>query len=99
MKYAYIFSVYTKMGLFKSQKLEAIEQNYILIWIQHTQINKKTPIPILASDQKLIFVNQCNYISMLCFLIYVLNQPHCHGPDVTQQVWVFLLLDWMPHQG
>ena len=29
LKYANIFSVYTKMRLFKSQKLEGIEQNYL----------------------------------------------------------------------
>ena len=37
-----------------------IEQNYLYIWIQHTQIIKKKPIPILASDQKFIYVDQCN---------------------------------------
>ena len=44
-----------------------IEQNYLLIWIQHTQINTKTPIPILASDQKFIFLNQCNLIQYNIF--------------------------------
>ena len=29
LKYAHIFSVYTKMRLFKARKLEVIEQNYL----------------------------------------------------------------------
>ena len=47
-----------KWDYLKARNLEVTEQNYLWIWIQHTQINKKTPIPILASDQKFIFVIQ-----------------------------------------
>ena len=79
LKYRHIFSVYSKMILFKSQKTGGYRAKLFIILIQHTQIYKKTPISILASDQKFIFVKQCNelkveihYFSWWFFLFYII---------------------------
>ena len=58
----HIYSLFIlKWDYLKPRELEVIKQNYLWFWIQHTQIKKKKPIPILASEQKFIFVNQCYY--------------------------------------
>ena len=57
LKYAHIFSVYTKMRLFKSQKTTGDRAKLFINWIQHTQIKKNPAIPILASDQKSNLLN------------------------------------------
>ena len=65
LKSAHIFSVYTKMRLFKSQKTRG-DRAKLFINLNSVHLNKqKTPIPILASDQKFIFVNQCNDNKMI----------------------------------
>ena len=48
-----------KWDYLKARKLEVIEENYLEIWIQQPKLTKNT-CPILASDLKFIFVNQCN---------------------------------------
>ena len=74
----HIYSLFIlKWDYLKARKLEVIEQNYLEIWIQHTQINKKTPIPILASDQKFIFVNQWFDFS---------NSSFCYSETVSSLV-------------
>ena len=47
------------MRLFKSQKTRG-DRAKLFINLNSAHVNKqKTPIPILASDQKFIFVKQC----------------------------------------
>ena len=49
------------MRLLKSQKTRG-DRAKLLINLNSAHPNKqKTPIPILASDQKFLFVNQCNF--------------------------------------
>ena len=42
-----------KWDYLKAKKLEVIEQNYLYIWIQHTQINKKHLSPLLPQTKDL----------------------------------------------
>ena len=50
----HIYSLFIlKWDYLKARKLEVIEQNYLYIWIQHTQINKKDLSLFLHQTKKL----------------------------------------------
>ena len=68
LKYAHIFSVYTEIRLFKSQKTRDDRAKVLINLNSAHPYWKKTPISILASDQKFIFVNQC-FLHM--FFVYI----------------------------
>ena len=50
----HIYSLFIqKWDYLKARKLEVIEQNYLWIWIQYTQINKKNLSPFLPQTKNL----------------------------------------------
>ena len=59
----HIYSLFIlKWDYLKARKLEVIKQNYLYIWIQHTQINKKHLSPFLPQT-KIYF---CNPVLSFC---------------------------------